>query len=457
MSEPSLIPTRIPWNQSLMVRISILCIVLVLCLLAAVWFLATRSYQQVITHMESRADQISELVRIRFEERLESDEDPDFLTDDFQTIVDGIPVQIHLNPTDSDADSIRSHADEGGYYFSAEQYFQLSNGAKFEVQMELDFDPQTELVRAFKNSFLISISIVFILTLGVMIYLIYNALKPLRDLSDACAEIAHGDLKEVETTSNVGEIQALKTTFNGMVTSLRDKEKVEENLRQAQRLSAIGNLAAGVAHDVRNPLNAIKLISSHALDTLDKSPELAPTAKQVHTIRNEVGRLEEIVSNFLALAKEGELKREPLLIDSLLEECLQLIRKDAETRGVRVSSELRCTDQIMNLDPRQFNRAVLNVLINALETCPENGRIRLFSRKTASGVEIEIRDDGPGISKDIIDRVFDPYFTTKSTGTGLGLSITRSIIEEHNGTISITSSEDVGCQVLITLYTDLVT
>jgi signal transduction histidine kinase len=440
-----------------MVRISVLCIVLVLCLLAAVWFLATRSYQQVITHMESKANQITEQVRIQFEERLESDDEPNDLGNDFRTMVENTPVEFFLNPTDPDVDSIRSQADERGYYFTAVQNFQLSNGAKVRLEMELDFDPQTELVRAFKNSFLISISIVFFLTLGVMIYLIYNALKPLRDLSDTCAEIAEGELKEVDTPSTVGEIQALKTTFNGMVASLREKEKVEENLRQAQRLSAIGNLAAGVAHDVRNPLNAIKLISSHALDTLEKSPQHAPTAKQIHTIRNEVGRLEEIVSNFLALAKEGELKREPQLIDNLLEECLQLIRKDAETRGVRIISELRCTDQVMNLDPRQFNRAVLNVLINALDACPENGRIRLFSRKTSDGIEIEIRDDGPGIPKDVIDRIFDPYFTTKSTGTGLGLSITRSIIEEHDGKISISSSEDAGCQVLITLNTDPIT
>lgn len=437
-----------------MVRITVLCVVLVLCLLAAVWFLATQYYQQVITHMENKASDISEQVKIQFEERLADNEDLSKLPDDFQTIVDDTPVQFVLNPILSDVDSIRSQTDERGYYFTAVQNFQLSNGALVKVQMELDFDPQTEMVRAFKNRFLFSIAAVFFVTLGVMISLIYNALKPLRDLADTCTEISHGELKEVETDSNVGEIQALRTTFNGMVSSLREKEKVEENLRQAQRLSAIGNLAAGVAHDVRNPLNAIKLISSHALDSLEKKPELASTTKQIQTMRNEVGRLEEIVSNFLALAKEGELKREPLLIDKLLDESVQLIRKDAEARAVRISSDLRCTDQIMNLDPRQFNRAILNVLINALETCPEEGRIRLFSRKTNSGVEIEIRDDGPGIPKDIIDRVFDPYFTTKSTGTGLGLSITRSIIEEHDGKISIFSSDDAGCQVLISLEND---
>jgi signal transduction histidine kinase len=243
---------------------------------------------------------------------------------------------------------------------------------------------------------------------------------------------------------------ALEETFNRMVHSLLEKEKVERNLRRAQRLSAIGNLAAGVAHDVRNPLNAIKLGSSHALDTLPDVPEAATTARQLKAIRAEVDRLEDIVSGFLSLAREEELRREPRAIDPLLEECVHLVQKDAESRNVRLISELRCGDTTLLLDPKQMTRAVLNVLINALEACPEGGRVRLYSRLTDRACEIEVRDDGPGMSREVLEQAFDPYFTTKTTGTGLGLSITRGIIEEHGGAISLSSSEGQGCQVLIT-------
>ena len=213
---------------------------------------------------------------------------------------------------------------------------------------------------------------------------------------------------------------------------------------------ALGNLAAGVAHDVRNPLNAIKLLSSHALDSLENTPD-APAVKPLETIRREVGRLEDIVSNFLSLAKERELAPEPQRVDALLEECLRLLRKNAEERDLRLMSDLRAGDTVLMLDPKQWTRAILNVLVNALEACPPGGRVRVFSRLTGDACEIEIRDDGPGLSKEMIERVFDPYYTTKPGGTGLGLSITRGIVEEHGGRVELTSIEGQGCQVLITL------
>ena len=138
-------------------------------------------------------------------------------------------------------------------------------------------------------------------------------------------------------------------------------------------------------------------------------------------------------------------------MDALLDECVQLIRKDAEQRGVRLTQELRAGDTELMLDPKQWKRAVINVLLNALEATPRGGRVRVFSRVTDASCEVEVRDDGPGMPPDVAERAFDPYFTTKQTGTGLGLSITRGIVEEHGGAIQITTREQAGCQVLITL------
>jgi signal transduction histidine kinase len=312
--------------------------------------------------------------------------------------------------------------------------------------------PQTEILRTFKNKLLAALAMVFLVTLGLMIYFIAKLLRPLTELSESCAQISSGNLKDVTTGRNAGEILALEHTFNKMVASLREKEIVEANLRQAQRLSAIGNLAAGVAHDVRNPLNAIKLLSSHALDTIGQVPEGGPAVKHLQTIRSEVNRLEDIVSGFLSLAKERELRQEPQRVDALVEECVRLVRKDGEARGVRLSTELRAGDPSLMLDPKQMTRAILNVLINAMEACSgDGGRVRVFSRVTDKTCEIEIRDNGPGMPKEVAERAFEPYFTTKATGTGLGLSITRGIVEEHGGTISLMSIEEQGCQVLITL------
>jgi len=236
-----------------------------------------------------------------------------------------------------------------------------------------------------------------------------------------------------------------------MVDALRDKEQIESNLRQAQRLSALGSLAAGVAHDVRNPLNAIKLLSSHAIDTLEEGGAENGAAQQLRTIRREVDRLEEIVSGFLALAKERELQPEAVRIDALIEECVRLVTAEAETRAVRITTELGAGDLQLEVDPKQLKRAIINVIINAVEACSSGGRVRVISRITEDAYHVEVRDDGPGLTKDVAERAFDPYFTTKSTGTGIGLSITRGIVEEHGGGVSLSCSLGLGCQALVTL------
>ena len=446
MSE-SISELRNRWHQSLIVRIIVLCFVLLSCLFAAVYYFATQYHRQTIAHMEERATNISEQVRVMFDAVI-IEKGIDDAASEFPDLAKGILMDFELDPEGAQPDD-SSLKPGDGLYFVAEQTVQLIDGTVVLVRMQLDIDPQTELLRAFQNRFLLSITVVFVLTLCALVYLIWRALRPLRDLSDSITEISKGNLRNVKATGSTSEIIALETTFNSMVDSLKEKEVVESKLRQAQRLSAIGNLAAGVAHDVRNPLNAIKLLSSHALDSLNEGND--QTAKQLTTIRNEVDRLEDIVSGFLSLAKEEELHFESGTIDSILEECLTLIKKDAEMREVTLVSELRAGDTSLQLDPRKISRAVLNVLLNALEACPEGGRVRLFSRILNDTCQVEVRDDGPGLTDDAAERIFEPYFTTKAMGTGLGLSITRGIIEEHRGTITLTSSEGSGCQVLISL------
>lgn len=441
--------TSVRWHNSLIVRVMALCVVLLLCLLGSVYVLTGHYYREIIHEMEAEAAEIAQSVEVYLEEHTEEDLDFEQMSDDIEALRDGVSIEFQPFSGDRRGDASVSIGGEGGYIFAATKYFALDEGKFVVLTARFTVNPQTEVVRAFRNRYLAALTLGFLLALGLMIYLIAKALRPLRELSESCAEISGGNLRDVTIRGSSGEVLALEETFNGMVASLRDKETVEANLRQAQRLSAIGNLAAGVAHDIRNPLNAIKLLSSHALDTLEENPETA--GRQINTIREEVNRLEQIVSGFLSLAKEEELRCEPAAIDPLLEECIRLVNQDAEARNIRLSCELRAGDATLLLDRKHLTRAILNILINALEGCPEGGRVRLFSRVTDQSCEIEIRDDGPGMSKDIIERVFEPYFTTKATGTGLGLSITRGIIEEHGGTITISSTEGEGCQVLITM------
>ena len=446
MDSPDVPYTRVQWHNSLIVRVIALCVVLVLCLLGAVYILTGHYYQQVVREMEEKAAEIVHNAEIHVEASSEDAFDANQLEDDLMDQYDDVSIVIAPIGTAGGF----SVTGEGGYVFVTTHRIVVDD-QEFQLTARFTLDPLVEIGRAFRNRYLAALSLGFLIVLGLMVYLIARALRPLRELSESCARISEGDLSDVTIGNNVGEVLVLEETFNRMVDSLRDKDMVEANLRQAQRLSAIGNLAAGVAHDVRNPLNAIKLLSSHAIDTLEDTPEQAGAIKQIRTIRDEVNRLEEIVSGFLSLAKEEELRLESVAIDPLLAECLNLVKKDAEDRDVRLTSDLRAGDTTLSIDPKHWTRAVLNVLINALEACPAGGRVRLFSRVTDRACAIEIRDDGPGIPKATLDRVFDAYYTTKTSGTGLGLSITRGIVEEHGGTIAISSSEGEGCQVLLTL------
>ncbi|MBI5095558.1 MAG: HAMP domain-containing protein [Candidatus Hydrogenedentes bacterium] len=438
-----------------MTRILVLCGVLLVLLLGMVEMSSRYLFHEIKQQMDLQTQGIADSIQFYL------DKNPTASLDEVARVMkEGNPDQEIELKLEEPADPMQpkkntiEFRDGGKITKIIDVFVDYPNRQMIHARAQITIASQTLLFGALTNRYLMLLVLGFLVTLGLMVYFIGRLLRPLGELSESCAQISEGTLRNVVVRKSAGEIRALERTFNKMVASLRDKEIVEANLRQAQRLTAIGTLAAGVAHDIRNPLNSIKLLSSHTLDHLDSLPDGEQAALHVRTIRNEVDRLEEIVSGFLSLAKERELRPEPSKIDGLLDECVRLVQPDAEAREVRLTAELRAGETILMLDPKQWTRAILNVLINALEACPKEGRVRLFSRLTETTCEIEIRDDGPGLSKDVSEHAFDPYFTTKATGTGLGLSITRGIVEEHGGAIQLSGADGQGCQVLIKLPLD---
>lgn len=435
----------VPWHKSLFFRVIILCAVLLLCLFGSVVVITRHFVQETMRQMEAQAMDIAHSLEIRFEEGYDADYAS--LETELMDLYKGVDIKLDENEEKTHAASFSIQRLPSGAIVRVARVPMINKEHPVLMTVSMTVQPQIEILRAFRNRYMIALMTVFVLDLVLMMYFIGKALRPLVRLSETCAAISRGQLAAVNPHGGSGEILALEETFNGMVASLREKELMETKLRQAQRLSALGNLAAGVAHDIRNPLNAIKLLSGHALDTIGKEDH--PAQKSLRTINSEVDRLEEIVSSFLSLARETELKPEYLEVDILLEECVRLFQQDAEARGIRLGCDLHARGLLLMLDPKQWKRAILNILLNALEACPRGGRVRILSRRTDTQCEIEIRDDGPGIPKEALEQVFDPYFTTKPGGTGLGLSITRGIVEGHGGSIDVTSSEEWGCQVLI--------
>ena len=214
-----------------------------------------------------------------------------------------------------------------------------------------------------------------------------------------------------------------------------ERGALEAAVVREQRLSAMGTLAAGVAHEIRNPLNAISVGLQRL--RLEFAPA-EPGAKGEYTrfvqlLREEVGRLNALVDQFLTLARPLKLSLAEGPIAPVVAEVVGLLTPQAAERGVRIE-QTGVPDPIrVHMDRGQLNRAILNVLLNAIQAMPQGGSVTINTEAVAGTLRIQVADTGPGIASEHLDRVFEPYFTTKAGGTGLGLALAHKIVQEHGG------------------------
>lgn len=226
----------------------------------------------------------------------------------------------------------------------------------------------------------------------------------------------------------------------------------EEQLRRAERLSTLGELAAGIAHEIRNPLASIKGTAEILQDPATPQPRRKEFSQ---LMLDEVSRLNKVVANFLELARFRRLHRENASINDLLWRMLRIIDLQLGRKNIAVRTHLMPELPELSLDVSQIEQAVLNVLLNAVGAMPEGGEIdlstKLEARDGAEVIVVEIADTGAGIAPEHLSRVFDPFFTTKSGGTGLGLPIVSRILKAHGGSVEISSETGHGTRVTLTL------
>ena len=224
----------------------------------------------------------------------------------------------------------------------------------------------------------------------------------------------------------------------GLQAELSEKNKL---LERKERLAALGEMAAGMAHEIRNPLGGIQLYAS----LLAKDVATMPQSLQlVHKISGGVRRLEGLVSQVLHFTRESQVSRAETDLAEIIATALELAEPKLIERGVEVQlrGEARL---IVRADEQLLGQAVLNLLLNGIEAMEEGGSLFVqFARATEEDgegrqVKLTIRDGGPGIPPAILDRIFNPFFTTKDTGTGLGLAIVHRIVDAHDGTITVTN------------------
>jgi two-component system, NtrC family, sensor kinase len=300
--------------------------------------------------------------------------------------------------------------------------------------------------------------------------------RPIRAMADAAQKIAEGDYSQkVEVTSN-DEIGFLANNFNTMVSELvrahqelRDwgetlERKVEQrtaelkamqaHLIQSEKLAGVGKLAAGVAHEINNPLTCVLTNSSLILGDL---PPDDPRREDLQSIVDETLRCRKIVKGLLDFARQTKPQKQDLNINKVAEDVLALVRNQASFQNITIHTELDPQIRSVLADADQMRQVVLNIILNAADAMPQGGtlRIRSYFESRQNQVVLRISDTGPGIPMEIQDKLFEPFFTTKKTGTGLGLAIAYGIMERHKGALRVESSLGHGTTIVVILSTDV--
>jgi len=223
-----------------------------------------------------------------------------------------------------------------------------------------------------------------------------------------------------------------------------ERLKLEEKLRQAEHLSAIGEMTAGVSHEIRNPLGIIK---SSAQLLKNKMAKLDAENTIPDIIVEESGRLDKIITDFLNFAKPRTPDLRPCMVEDIIEKNLAYLNPHIEEKNLNISKKIAQNLPEIMADNTMLYQAFLNILLNAFQSLEDNGCLTIKTVYSSGNIIINFIDNGEGIKEDILKKIWTPFFTSKDSGTGLGLGIVKNIIEAHNGTITISNAKPNGTNV----------
>lgn len=229
---------------------------------------------------------------------------------------------------------------------------------------------------------------------------------------------------------------------------LREVQALQKALARSQRLASLGSLAAGVAHEIRNPLSSIKGFATYFRERYSHIPE----DQEVSLIMiQEVDRLNRVVSQLLAFAKPVAIAKQPVPISDVIHKTLKLMELQSHDRQINIETKIPPGLPLVPMDPDQMGQVLLNLLLNSVEALDRGGRIMISAMLNQDRLILQISDNGSGISETDLSQIFDLYFTTKTSGTGLGLAIVHNIVEAHDGDIKVESLAEKGTTVTIRL------
>jgi signal transduction histidine kinase len=339
----------------------------------------------------------------------------------------------------------------GAFYFPVE----TDKGRRFILVVLDSANTLTNLLERRATQSALYTLVLLVVTTLVTGFFVWRFTRPIKDLSTAARRVASGNFDIQVPADRHDEMGTLAASFNEMTARLGRARELEAQLHQAEKGAVVGRLAAAIAHEIRNPLNYINL----TLDHLRSSFAPADAAKQVTFVRltdqlkTEVARINRHITDFLKYSRPTKLELQGVDLRLQAEDALRMIEPRVEGRGIQTKIIQQETLPRILADPESLRSVFTNLVINAVEAIDGTGGTVSINLSNASDnyVQVEISDSGCGIAPEDISKVFEPYFSTKDTGTGLGLAIVKKAIDDHGGTISVSSRQGSGTTFTITL------
>ena len=289
---------------------------------------------------------------------------------------------------------------------------------------------------------------------ALLVVLTYTVQRPMVELQQKIAELGGGDLTvSVSFAHRNDEIGDLGRNFNQMVAQLREsREEIERlhrtQMSRAEHLATLGEMATGLAHEIRNPLAGI----AGVIEIIGRDlPASSPARSVVKDVRQEISRINQIVTDLLQTARPHPPRVRKSDLNVTVEHAVMLGRQQALAKSVEINLRKDPSLPEVEHDSDQIHQVLLNLLLNSLQAIDQRGRIDVTLSRQGSTATVEVTDTGRGIAPEHLPNIFRPFYTTKGEGTGLGLSLARRIIEDHQGRIDVTSTVGKGTTFAVVL------
>ena len=292
-----------------------------------------------------------------------------------------------------------------------------------------------------------------LISLLLLVWAIRLVLRPISSIVRMTRAVSEGDLTARVEETPPGELGVLCESINEMARAVQERERrletyTQRQIGQSEKLAAIGRLAAGVAHEINNPLTGV-LTFAHLLK--EKPHMTSEDHEDLDLLVRETTRVRDIVRSLLEFSRESSSERENLDLNELVRSTIRLLESQKLYRRILFEERLAAGSVMLVGDSDQLRQVLLNLLLNACEAMPDGGVLTVTTALHGASVQLEVKDTGCGINSENLESIFDPFFTTKpvGTGTGLGLSVSYGIIQQHNGTIVAESEPGDGTRFMV--------